>query len=165
MHDVSGVSGAGPIWHDIMAWLHSDASSAQPARPPEVNQATVSFAQHIEPAREEFFIGDTTLTHVNLADASVLHGYGRARILEPAANTIIALDPDIPRDKQSIRLRAGSFTADLPDNVSWRIGDRVLVGAQAAWRPLPGRHRIQLLNGQGEVQDEVRIEVRVSGFR
>src|SRR3546814_4304635 len=29
MRDVSGVSGAGPVWHDVMAYLHRSRSSVQ----------------------------------------------------------------------------------------------------------------------------------------
>ncbi|NYT61249.1 penicillin-binding protein 1C [Alcaligenaceae bacterium] len=166
MHDVSGVSGAGPVWHDIMAWLHREVASSQPPRPSDVSQETVSFEQHIEPSRKDFFIGDTAITRVSLAQNRVLPEGGAAHILAPVAGTIIALDPDIPGDKQGIRLQAGNMAAGTPEQVSWRIGNRVLAsGAQATWLPRPGSHQIQLLDERGVVLDEVQVEVRAFSIK
>src|SRR3546814_12059597 len=44
MRDVSGVSGAGPVWHDVMAYLHRSRSSVQAARPVQVVQAEIGRA-------------------------------------------------------------------------------------------------------------------------
>ena len=38
-------------------------------------------------------------------------------------------------------------------------------GAQAQLLPWPGRHIVQLANEKGEVQDEVRVEVRGAGVK
>src|SRR3546814_12855982 len=59
MRDVSGVSGAGPVWHDVMAYLHHSRSSVQAARPVQVVQADVVFDGDLEPPRQEVFVGDT----------------------------------------------------------------------------------------------------------
>jgi penicillin-binding protein 1C len=76
------------------------------------------------------------------------------------AGTIVALDPDIPPRHQRVRLQA------VGQNLRWQIDGRPLArGAQADWLPWPGRHRIQLVDARGAVQDEVRIEVRGAGVR
>lgn len=166
MHDVSGVSGAGPIWHDIMAYLHRQADSSQSPAPADVGRTMVSFQGDIEPSREDFFIGDTVLSHVQLAQESVLEGRGVPRIVAPAPGTILALDPDIPRDKQQLGLLAGNLAAGRPERVSWRIGGRILgYGAHARWAPWAGRHHIQLLDEQGVVLDNVDIEVRAMNVK
>ena len=85
-----------------------------------------------------------------------------ARITEPATGTIIALDPDIPPKHQRLRLAAQG-----PDqSLRWRIdGKDFAKGKQAQWLPWPGRHSITLVDGQGRVLDEVRVEVRGAGVR
>lgn len=166
MHDVSGVSGAGPIWHDIMAYLHSAASSSQPSPPPRVSTAMVTFENDAEPSRQDYFVGDTAVAHVELAQARQPQGHGMPRIVLPVSGTILSLDPDIPRDNQRIQLQAGNLGAGRPDHVSWRVGRHILgYGGSLTWKPWPGRHRIQLLDENYVILDEASIEVRASDLR
>ncbi|PLC49554.1 penicillin-binding protein 1C [Pollutimonas subterranea] len=159
MQDVSGVSGAGPIWHDIMSHLHRSEQSAQPPMPSGVASAMVDFQDDMEPSRQDFFIGDSAMRHVALAEHSDVQEHSRPRILSPVSGTILALDPDIPIDKQRVLLKAGK--TDRPDGLTWRLGSEVLgYGREVAWTPRPGRHRIQLLDEDGTVLDEVRLESR-----
>src|SRR5690606_20325672 len=67
MRDVSGVSGAGPVWHDVMSYLHRHRPSMHAARPAQVSQVQVVFENDLEPARTEAFTGDTILRRVQLA--------------------------------------------------------------------------------------------------
>ncbi len=166
MHDVSGVSGAGPVWHDVMAYLHRTADSRQPPSPPQVSRASVSFENNSEPRRQDFFIGDTAVTYVQRAQTESGPGHEAARIAAPVSGTIFALDPDIPQDKQRIRLLASNLAPGAADRLSWRIDARSLgQGGSLSWQPWPGRHRIQLLDGQGAVLDEADIEVRAASFK
>jgi penicillin-binding protein 1C len=81
-----------------------------------------------------------------------------ARITAPAPGTIIALDPDIPPARQRLQ-----FTA-TGSGWLWRMDGRPLGrGVRVAWMPWPGRHVVQLTDAQGQVLDEVRIEVRGAG--
>nr|MBP6560112.1 hypothetical protein [Burkholderiaceae bacterium] len=59
------------------------------------------------------------------------------------------------------------LAAQGPDqNLRWRIdGKDFAKGKQAQWLPWPGRHSITLVDGQGRVLDEVRVEVRGAGVR
>ena len=56
MHDVSGVSGAAPVWQSIAAYLHDGAPSRPPARPAGVVAQRVAFDSQREPARDEYFL-------------------------------------------------------------------------------------------------------------
>ena len=38
-------------------------------------------------------------------------------------------------------------------------------GAEAQWLPWPGQHVVQLLDAEGKVADEIRLEVRGAGVR
>ena len=82
------------------------------------------------------------------------------RITAPASGTIIALDPDIPPNRQRV-----SFSAE-GQAVRWLIDGKPLArGPQAQWLPWPGRHVVQLVSERGAVLDEVRIEVRGAGVK
>lgn len=159
MRDVSGVSGAGPIWHDIMTHLHRSLQSVQAPRPAGVSSAMVSFQNDIEPRRLDSFIGDSVLEHVELAEHG--RGHGLPRILSPISGTILALDPDIPAEKQRMLLKADE--ADGSRSLTWWLGSDVLgSGGESSWLPQPGHHRIQLLDRDGKVLDQVEVEVRAS---
>ena len=81
-----------------------------------------------------------------------------ARILSPANGTILALDPDIPPERQRLTLRTdGTHTRWLMDGKSFAKG------STAQWLPWPGRHVVQLVSANGEKLDEVRVEVRGAG--
>lgn len=76
----------------------------------------------------------------------------------PGQGTIIALDPDIPPARQRLQ-----FTATR-DAVQWRLDGKPLGrGARVPWLPWPGRHVVQITDAQGQVLDEVRLEVRGAG--
>ena len=82
------------------------------------------------------------------------------RILAPANGTIVAVDPDIPPERQRLQFVADSAAA------RWRIdGKDVARGARWAWLPWPGRHQVELVNAQGEVLDSIRLEVRGAGVK
>ena len=86
-----------------------------------------------------------------------------ARIVAPAPDTIIALDPDIPPANQQLRLEASHGTST---ELHWFIDDQpVGQGARVGWMPLPGRHTITLRDARGGVLDARRIEVRGAWLR
>ncbi len=176
MHDVSGSSGAAPIWADVMAWLHRAAPSRAPRPPAGVLRQPVRFdggADRLESPREEWFVRGTQQAvfaiDIEAPDAYIASASGKkhmnfgtpARIIAPAPGSIIALDPDIPPAHQRLQLQAQGGTA-----LRWRIDGRpVGQGAALAWLPWPGRHRVELLDAQGQMQDSVQIEVRGAGVK
>jgi penicillin-binding protein 1C len=166
MWDVSGTSGAAPVWAAVMGFLHDNpqgrVNSMPPAPPAGLVQVHTAFDNGLEAARDEWFIQGTEQSHMALRDSLPRNGVGDrpARITAPAPGTIIALDPDIPPQHQQL-----SFTANGAQ-VRWRIDGKPLAsGAQAQWLPWPGRHVVQLADAQGTVLDEVRIEVRGAGVK
>jgi len=176
MHDVSGSSGAAPIWADVMAWLHRGAPSHAPRPPAGVLRQPVRFdggADRLESPREEWFVRGTQQAvfaiDIEAPDAYIASASGKkhmnfgtpARIIAPAPGSIIALDPDIPPAHQRLQLQAQGGTA-----LRWRIDGRpVGQGAALVWLPWPGRHRVELLDAQGQMQDSVQIEVRGAGVK
>lgn len=83
-----------------------------------------------------------------------------ARITSPTTGTIIALDPDIPPNRQRV-----SFSAE-GSKLHWLMDGKVFgKGTTAQWLPWPGRHIVQIVGKRGEVLDEVRLEVRGAGVK
>ena len=86
--------------------------------------------------------------------------HGSTRITAPVSGTIIALDPDIPPNRQRV-----SFTAE-GDNLRWLMDGKPFGrGPQAQWLPWPGRHVVRLTDEKGTVLDEIRLEVRGAAVR
>lgn len=162
MWDVSGSSGAAPVWAEVMSFLHRSEASRAPVPPAGLVQAKVSFGDSLEAARDEWFIAGTEQSRFAL-DGGERAGSAKARISAPADGTIVALDPDIPPDRQRLIFEAEGGAA--PQQLQWRIDGRTAGhGARLPWRPWPGRHVVQLVDTrQGTVLDQLRVEVRGAG--
>lgn len=172
MWDVSGTSGAAPVWATLMRHLHASTPSQPPAPPPGVIKAAVRFGDRLEAARDEWFVPGTqqALFAVD-AEAAGLNAAAAdaaavpARITTPQDGTILALDPDIPPARQRLTLLAEAGSA-APAGLRWWIGERPIGrGPQAQWLPWPGRHVVQLRDAMGRVHDQRRIEVRGAAVR
>jgi penicillin-binding protein 1C len=160
MHDVSGTSGATPVWAAVMRHLHAREPSRAPAPPAGVVRAGVRFAGVAEAPRAEWFVPGTQQAVV-AADGSAAMAAASPRILAPVHGTIVALDPDIPPQRQRLALRA-----DAPRGVRWQVDGREFArGTEAGWLPWPGRHRLSLHDERGQVLDQVEVEVRGAGVR
>ena len=221
MHDVSGTSGAAPVWATLMRELHRHEISRAPSPPNGVVRQQVDFGEisetfseiagqdehrvqalsgerartgddggahavkrpAIEAPRQEWFLAGTEQRHFSPPaavsasnDTRTRKGDGvhagrqdpdpsalPARIVAPAPDTIIALDPDIPPANQQLRLEA---SAGVPTDLHWFIDEQpVGQGARVGWMPLPGRHTITLRDARGGVLDARRIEVRGAWLR
>ncbi|MCF8198205.1 MAG: penicillin-binding protein 1C [Sulfuritalea sp.] len=165
MHDVSGISGAAPVWREVMDWLHrgDDAGrrrvrSVAPKAPAGVVMREIRFEPSAgyrgEPRRHEWFLAGTERSVVRAAQATAL-----ARIRYPTQGTVIALDPDIPPQRQSLRLQ---LTATGEAGWQWRIDNQPAGHADRAnhWLPQPGKHRLALLDAENRELDAVEFEVR-----
>lgn len=177
MWNVSGTTGAAPIWAEVMSYLHRDRSSTAPEPPPGVIQKTVELTNEIgmplEAPYQEWFIQGTEQALFTLKRFDLQHDMQgvaqsadskrvvkpNAKIVMPTQGTILALDPDIPEQAQQVVLRAEQLGAQ--HTVQWRINDKPLAkGDSATWRPWPGHHEIALTDDTGAKLDRIKIEVR-----
>lgn len=174
MWDVSGTTGAAPIWATVMNYLHKTQPSHAPKAPSGLVRIPVRFSTDskqipIEAARMEWFLQGTQQSTFALkaVDPSPVNRQKRgqdsiatvpvlqARITSPSTGTIVALDPDIPPNHQRV-----AFSAESND-VRWLIDGKAFArGATAQWPPWPGRHSVQITDGRGIKLDEIRLEVR-----
>ena len=172
MWDVSGTSGAAPVWAALMNHLHQHEASRAPLPPPGVVQIRTAFGKQLEAARSEWFIKGTEQPLFAIdsiagdADTASAKGMKSSnpspppRITAPAPGTIIALDPDIPPAHQRLTFSAQG------NGLRWRMDGREFGrGTDVRWLPWPGRHVVELLDASGQVADEIRLEVRGAGLR
>lgn len=160
MWDVSGVSGAAPIWLEIMNYLHSNTASTPPKPPAGISEKRVKFQDETEPERTEWFIKGTepagmfaNKTRINLNRIPV-----NSRITYPLDGAIIALDPDIPEGQQLL-----FFEAETDDiEFDWILNSKKIEGSKSmsTWKPIKGRFILSLIDKQNKVIDTVKFEVR-----
>ncbi len=134
MHGVSGVSGAAPVWREVVAQLHAQQPSRAPASPPG-----------LVARGGEWFLAGT--------EPAVLRP-GRAQafgIQAPREGSIVVLDPEIPPAAQQLVFEGAAG--------QWRVDGRVVgSGTRVRWLPRPGRHVLELRNA--EAGERVEFEVR-----
>lgn len=151
MGNVSGVSGAAPLWLDLMKKLHQNKPATEPALPSGVTITKVHFTAGHEEDREELFISGTEKT---LVLPPQLHK--KELLLYPTAGAIIAIDPEIPPASQKMILRRQGGN----DLHIYLDGKDLGTQNQIPWFPLPGRHLIQVVNSKLHVLDSAHITVR-----
>lgn len=154
MRDVSGISGAAPIWLEIMNFLHASSPSKAPKTPAGVVKARVDFERNVEPAREELFLAGTE----PLARVRANTVYEEARIVYPQEGTLITIDPDIPASLQRVGLRFEPGGRRF----RWMINgsDAGADGPLFLWEPKPGAYTVTIVDRKGKVMDSVGFVVR-----
>nr|WP_255593178.1 penicillin-binding protein 1C [Acidovorax sp. sic0104] len=191
MHDVSGTSGAAPIWAAVMGFLHAREPSRAPRAPTGVVKTAVRFGpgpavslvdghQPLEAAREEWFVqgtqqplfaidsvaaqGDKASVRSAKGSRSAAHQPAAAVPGAPARITAPAAGTIIALDPDIPPARQRLQFAATGDGLLWRMDGKPLGrGPRVAWLPWPGRHVVQITDARGQVLDEIRIEVRGAG--
>ncbi|MBJ6723451.1 penicillin-binding protein 1C [Geomesophilobacter sediminis] len=156
MWNVSGVSGAAPVWLEVMNYLHGNVRSAPPPRPRGVVAARVP-AGHGEAERGELFLAGTEPPSVPAARPAG-EAWHIARIAYPPDGTIIVIDPDIPEPNQRVFFE----TENEAPGLKWRLNGELLPPGEEGrrWAPRVGRYELALVDNGGKVQDAVSFEVR-----
>jgi penicillin-binding protein 1C len=176
MWNVSGTSGAAPIWAELMRHLHRHTPSRASAPPAGVSQMSTRFAQQQEAARREWYLAGTEVDVVDQsttkiiaarADSTRASGLNGIKITSPSSGTIVALDPDIPPQRQRLQLQTNAASSPATQQtIRWLLdGKEFARGAQTAWLPWPGKHVLAVSDARGTVLDKVSIEVRGAGVK
>ena len=154
MHDVSGVTGAAPVWHDVISSLQQNLASRAPPPPAGRTASVTRFVPSVEPTRREWYLAGTEAHTVEAVRPSAKV----ARIVSPANGMIIALDPDIPLRNQRIAVTAQGAS----DGMLITLNDRVLGPAtrDIFLTPSAGAHHLALRDGNGHTLDRILFTVR-----
>jgi penicillin-binding protein 1C len=156
MREVSGISGAAPVWQAVMSYLEGGRGQSDAPEPPSgVVAQAVHFEGLAEPARQEWFRAGSEQPLIRYEPDAV------PGILYPVEGAILALDPDIPPERQRVglRLRTGGERLQLWLN-DQRLGEAAPL---RSWEPRRGRHRLELRDAAGRTVAAVRFEVRGVG--
>jgi len=154
MRDITGMTGAAPVWLEVVSYLHQHFGEPDnAARPRGLVASRVEFPNSIEPARDELFIAGTQPNA-----AAMRLDSSRARITSPADGSIVAFDPDIPVVRQKISFEGSQCTTAM----HWKLDKSDLGAANASilWTPIAGSHRLALVDRSGQTIDSVTFEVR-----
>jgi penicillin-binding protein 1C len=172
MWDVSGITGAAPVWRDIIEHLHQSRHSQQPAAPAGLLQQQVRYQPAIESPRQDWVIlpRQAAQTAANQSASQTANQNANqtivvnvtpssATLIAPPDSAIIAPDPDIPQQRQALLLQSGGSGRScllLDDRAVAACGkSKVLVPL-----PLPGKHKLTLTDTQGKLLDTHTFEVR-----
>lgn len=152
MWNVSGVSGAAPVWSEVMNYLHRRKSGYKVIVPKNVVKLEVATLGNSGKPQEEWFICGT-----EPANVLMIKQYNE-RIVYPPSGTVIALDPDIPPDLQKVFFISRTEGNEL----RWRLNDAAIgeTGKTIAWSPKRGKYSLALTDSQGTIIDSVNFEVR-----
>jgi penicillin-binding protein 1C len=153
MWNVSGVTGAAPIWIEMMNWLHRDDVSPKKDPPTRIVRKEIDFPHGTEASREEWFIQGT---EPHSKDKRI--GQFNQRIVYPPSGTVIALDPDIPPELQKIFF----ISQTSGEGLRWVLNGHTMnrVGSILPWTPEVGTHALTLCSRANEIIDSVNFEVR-----
>ena len=154
MRNVTGITGAAPVWLEIMNYLHREKTSRAPKAPPGVVLSQVSFGKHMEPDRQEWFVSGTE--PVDTVKRNVVHA--KPRITYPTDETFIALDPEIPEDLQRVPFRFQPTT----QKYVWVINDEQTGVSDSLflWKPKRGRFTLSIIDKGNEIIDSVKFTVK-----
>ena len=152
MHDVSGVTGAAPVWQRIMEALHAGRPSPPPPTPDGVTTARARFAPAVEPPRDEWFL------RRQRAPETIAAASERAQIASPANGMVIAIDPDIPSELQRVPLAARGAARGMV----LRLNGAPIGAAERGvmWPPERGDWRLALEDAAGHTLDATHFIVR-----
>jgi penicillin-binding protein 1C len=154
MRDVSGISGAAPVWLEIMNYLHTALPSNPPKPPKGVVFTNVSFHHDMETSREDCFIeGTEPLLEVRLNTSQQ-----KPHIIYPADETLISIDPEIPDELQRVPFKFQPSTREY----EWVLNNKK-TGVSSPlflWKPERGRYELSIVDKQNYVLDSVGFVVR-----
>ncbi|MCB1178031.1 MAG: penicillin-binding protein 1C [Leptospiraceae bacterium] len=151
MWNVSGITGAAPIYADIVNFLHT-GDTFTPSKIPE-GIVKIKIKDDTGSEYDEYFIKGTESNFTNITG---LHSSNKIKY--PVKNTIIAIDPDIPFASQRVFFEA---LEQRKDDIWYLNGKRIgNAGSLMEWNPIPGKHKLELRSKTGQLKDKVKFEVR-----
>lgn len=187
MHGTSGISGAAPVWQQVVAALHAQRPSRASAPPVGVERVRTAAGATREATRDEWVLAGTAALPAQRAAAAPAQGMaprsaigmahpGATGVAHPRVMDIAhprVMDIAHPRVMGIAHPREGSVFALDPDippaaqrlrfegepGTWWLDGRPLAAGAERAWFPVPGRHELKLV-GVGGASYTVRFDVR-----
>jgi len=155
MEKVSGVSGAGPSWYDIMTHLHRQLRSNPPTKPDNVIAKTIRHQWDSQP-RTEYFIAGTEPTQ-ELIEVSQDK---QAQFVFPAEGSVLIKDPQLDQDHIALFVR---FKGQVPEKSELIWDDQILGEAQSPFKldqPATGDHKLSIRGPDGKIVSAVHFTIK-----
>ncbi len=176
MWDVSGTTGAAPVWQALVEYLAdrdraSRSSTAEAAISPGVVRRDITFQGALEAPRSELFLDGTETARVVRTAArgdrsEPSRGRAASAIAQPVDGTIVAIDPDIPPTRQRMTFSVADGSRHVDASLAWRLDGKVIGrGSSLEWPVWPGPHRLELVDATQAPVDTVQFEVRGASVR
>ena len=145
--NISGIQVAAPVWQELMNYLHNHETSEEPRPPPGLVQSGERL--------REWFLSGTEPNNQLTAEV-------RSRFSYPLDQSLIAVDPDLPKPNHSMFIQVVAPR----DNQNVYLNGRRIGRAKALlpWDPDAGRYILELKDSQGLTLDKVSFEVRGRRF-
>ncbi len=164
MHNVSGITGAGPLFRDVMLLLEESGPGRPFPEPAGLIRAEICPLSGDRPSSlcpatmTEVFLEGTApvracgLTHRNEPESPSLRVAGRSedpiQVIFPADGDVFKIDPILRSEFQTLRVRARIQSRPEPDKVEWLIdGARVAETGPPydwTWKLRPGSYTIRV---------------------
>jgi len=153
MWNVSGMTGAAPIWIEVMNFLHRKDPSIKRQVHPSLVRREIEFPQGVAPPREEWFIRGT---EPNSREQKT--GQFNPKIAYPPSGAVIAIDPDIPPEVQKIFFISETSGKDF----QWVLNGILIgrMGKTIPWTPKAGKYSLAIAEDGEKILDYVYFEVR-----
>lgn len=155
MEKVSGVSGAGPSWYDIMTHLHRQFPSRPPARPESLIVKSIRHQWDSQP-RTEYFISGTEPAQ-ELVEVSQDK---QAQFVFPAEGSVLVKDPQMDQDHIALFVR---FKGQVPEKSQLVWDDQVIGEAQSPFKldqPTSGDHKLSIRAPDGKIVSAVHFTIK-----
>ncbi|WP_374079565.1 penicillin-binding protein 1C [Bdellovibrio bacteriovorus] len=155
MNKVSGVSGVGPSWYEIMNALHSQEPSRPPSRPANIVEKDVRH-QWANSTYKEFFIKGTEPAQ-DIIEPSLDK---RVQFVFPAEGSVLIKDPHLDQEHVALFVR---FKGAIPARSQLLWNGKNLGDAVSPFKittPPVGKHELSVLSNDGKVLSKVFFTIR-----
>ncbi len=172
MEGVSGISGAGPLFRDIMIELHRQDYPTEFEEPPSLSHAAICHKSGLRASPEctsiveEIFIpGTEPKIHCDFCHSSnrydpqiLVRENKPIKILSPRDGDIFAVDLQVSRSSQGLTFKVSADQAI--NEVIFKLNDQI-IGQEKypfkyVWQPKPGKYRLEVI-GKGNKGPNIDI--------
>ncbi|HEY8270258.1 MAG TPA: penicillin-binding protein 1C [Pseudobdellovibrionaceae bacterium] len=154
MKKVSGVSGVGPSWYEIMTTLHSQERSSPPPMPSPVIAKDIrhQWASHVH---KEYFIKGTEPTQEVIEPALDK----RIQFVFPADGSVLVKDPHLDQQYVALFVR---FKGSVPKKSQLLWDGKPLGEAVSPFKipdPASGDHELAVASKDGKILGKIRFTI------
>ncbi|MBN1221727.1 MAG: penicillin-binding protein 1C [Candidatus Aminicenantes bacterium] len=171
MHNISGITGCGPLFRDVMLLLEKENATEAFPVPADIIQVRVCplsgkrAAADCPGCIEEIFVNGTepeelcSLSHVEIGnirnrnDREAAFGSIRPEVLFPLEGDVFKMDPVLRGNYQKIHFKASVPKSLKSEGFHWLLNGKKLGGSpypfSLSWELTPGRYRLQCTLIQG----------------